>query len=286
MRNATQAKYKAFPLSSFLEEELFHFNLVAAPLWIAGLVWLLASRDGRRFRVLGVVWLATFVILVVNGNAKPEYLSPAFAPLLAAGGVAFERLLHRGRSVWPAWAWASALAANAAVVAPFALPLLPVERYVAYAKALGVEPSTPERNELGLLPQYYADMFGWPEMAETIASVWRSLSEADRAKTAVYVYNYGEAAAVDLFGKRLGLPPALCAHNNYFLWGARGQKPEIFLIFGGRREGHERVFSSVEAGAVFTHRWVMPYENRRTIWVCRRLKMPLDEIWPGEKNFS
>ena len=286
MRHATQGKYKAFPLPWFLKEELLHFNLIAAPLWIAGLVWLLASRDGRRFRALGIVWVTTFVILVVNGNAKPEYLSPAFAPLLAAGGVAFERLLHRGRSVWPASVYAGALVLNASLVAPFVLPLLPVEDYVAYAKALGVAPSTSEKKEIGLLPQHYADMFGWPEMAETIASVWRTLPEADRAKTAVYVYNYGEAAAVDLFGKRLGLPPAICAHNNYFLWGARGQKPEIFLVFGGRREGHERVFERVDAGAVFTHPWVMPYENRRTVWVCRGLKMPLAEIWPGEKNFS
>src|ERR1035437_734483 len=60
MRNATQGKYKAFPLPSFLKEELLHFNLVAAPLWIAGLVWLLASRDGRRFRALGLVWATTF----------------------------------------------------------------------------------------------------------------------------------------------------------------------------------------------------------------------------------
>ena len=286
MRNATQGKYKAFPLPSFLKEELLHFNLVAAPLWVAGLVWLLASRGGRRFRALGIVWAATFVVLVVNGNAKPEYLSPAFAPLLAAGGVSFERLLHRGRSVWPAAVYAGTLVLNAALVAPFALPLLPVPRYLAYAKALGVAPSTSENKVIGPLPQHYADMFGWPEMAETIAGVWQTLPETDRAKTAVYVYNYGEAAAVDFFGKRLGLPPAICPHNNYFLWGARGQKPEIFLVYGGPREGPLRVFSSVEAGAVFTHPWVMPYENGRTVWVCRGLKVPFAEIWPGEKNFS
>ncbi|MEO8585682.1 MAG: glycosyltransferase family 39 protein [Acidobacteriota bacterium] len=286
MRNATQSKYKAFPLTSFLKEELLHFNLVAAPLWIAGLVWLLASRDGRRFRALGIVWTTTLVVLVANGNAKPEYLSPAFAPLLAAGGVALERLLHRGRSAWPAGIYGGAIVLNAAVVLPFALPLLPVPQYLAYAKALGVEPSTSERKQIGPLPQHYADMFGWPEMAETIASVWRTLPEADRVKTAIYVHNYGEAAAVDFFGKKLGLPPALCAHNNYFLWGARGQRPEVFLVFGGAREGALRVFASVEAGAVFTHPWVMPYESGRTVWVCRGLKVPLAEIWPGEKNFS
>lgn len=286
MRNATQSKYKAVALRAFFKEELLHFNVVAAPLWIAGLLWLLVSRDGRRFRTLGIVWVATLLILVANGNAKPEYLSPAFAPLLAAGGVAFERLLHRGRSAWPASVYACAVVLNAALVAPLVLPLLPLPRYLAYAKALGVAPSTSEKKALGPLPQHFADMFGWPEMAESIAGVYRSLPEADRAKTAVYVYNYGEAAAVDFFGGPLGLPPALCAHNNYFLWGARGQKPEIFLVYGGRREGPERVFSSVEAGAVFTNPWVMPYESDRTVWICRGLKMPLAEIWPGEKNFS
>ena len=244
------------------------------------------ARDGRRFRALGIVWALTFVILVANGNAKPEYLSPAFAPLLAAGGVAFERLLHRGRSVWPAGVYGGAIVLNAAVVLPFVLPLLTVPRYLAYAKALSVEPSTTEKKQVGPLPQHYADMFGWPEMVDTIAGVYRTLPEADRAKTAIYVHNYGEAAAVDFFGRKRGLPPALCAHNNYFLWGARGQKPEIFLVYGGPREGPERVFTSVEAGAVFTHPWVMPYESGRTVWVCRGLKVPLAQIWPGEKNFS
>jgi hypothetical protein len=286
MRNATHGKYKAFPFSSFGKEVLLHFNVLAAPLWIAGLVWLLASRDAKRFRALGIIWVTTFAILAANGTAKPEYLSAAFAPLLAAGGIACEHLLHRGRRVWPAGAYAGAIALNAALVLPFVLPLLPVPRYLAYAKALGVAPTTSEKKAIGALPQHYADMFGWPEMAETIAAVWRALPEADRAKTAVYVYNYGEAGAIDFFGKKLGLPPALSAHNNYFLWGTRGQKPEIFLVYGGPREGPERVFTSVEAGAVFTHPWVMPYESGRTVWVCRGLRMPFAEIWPGEKNFS
>jgi len=30
----------------------------------------------------------------------------------------------------------------------------------------------------------------------------------------------------------------------------------------------------------------MPYENHRRVWICRGLKVPLAEIWPGEKNFS
>ena len=286
MRRAAGEKYVPSSPLTFAKDLLLFFNPLAAPVWVAGLVWLLAARDGRRFRLLGVVFLTTLAILLLNRTSKPEYLSASFAPLLAAGGVALERVLHRGRSAALAWAYGIVLAAAGVGLAPLAIPLLPVPRYLAYAKALGIAPSTSERKAIGALPQHFADRFGWPEMAGTIASVFRSLPEADRKRTAVYVYNYGEAGAVDHFGRSLGLPPAICAHNNYFLWGLRGQRPEIFLVFGGSRPGLDRVFSSVEAGAVFTHPWVMPYESGRTVWICRGLRMPFEEIWPGEKNFS
>jgi hypothetical protein len=286
MRRATGEKYRATSPLAFGGELLFLFQPLAAPLWIAGLVWLLAARDGRRFRLLGVAFVATFAILLANRTSKAEYLAASFAPLLAAGGVALERVLHRGRSAAPAWVYGAVLVAGGVALAPLAIPLLPVPRYLAYSKALGVAPSTSERKAIGVLPQHFADRFGWPEMAGTIASVFGSLPEADRRRTAVYAYNYGEAGAVDFFGRTLGLPPAICPHNNYFLWGLRGQTPDVFLVFGGPRSGLERVFSSVEEGAVFTHPWVMPYESGRTVWICRGLKIPFEEIWPAEKNFS
>jgi hypothetical protein len=286
MRRATAEKYVPSSPLAFAKDLLFFFDPLAAPVWIAGLLWLLGARDGRRFRLLAVVFLTTLAILLLNRTSKAEYLAASFAPLLGAGGVALERVLHRGRSAALAWGYGIVLAAVGLALAPLAIPLLPVARYLAYAKALGIAPSTSERKAIGALPQHFADRFGWPEMAGTIASVFRSLPEADRKRTAVYVYNYGEAGAVDLFGRSLGLPPAICPHNNYFLWGLRGQRPGIFLVFGGSRPGLERVFSSVEAGAVFMHPWVMPYENGRTVWICRGLRMPFEEIWPGEKNFS
>ena len=124
----------------------------------------------------------------------PTATRPPRGPARGAGGVSCDGVLHRGRSVWPAARYAGAVVLNTALVAPFVLPLLPVPRYLAYAKALGVTPSTPEKKEVGPLPQHYADMFGWPEMAETIAPVWRTLPEADRAQTAAYVPHAGGAA--------------------------------------------------------------------------------------------
>jgi hypothetical protein len=100
-------------------------------------------------------------------------------------------------------------------VAPFALPLLPVETYVRYAERLGVEPSTAERKEIGDLPQWYADMHGWREIVATVAEVYHSLPAEERRDVRIMAPDYGVAGAIDFFGRRLGLPPAISAHNNY-----------------------------------------------------------------------
>ncbi len=280
MRRATAEKYVPTSPLTFGKELLLHFQPLAAPVWIAGLVWLLAARDGRRFRLLGVVFLTTLAILLANRTSKAEYLSAAFAPLLAAGGVALERVLRRGRSAAPAWAYGTLLLAGGLALAPFAIPLLPVPRYLAYAKTLGTAPSTTERNELGPLPQHFADRFGWPEMAAAVARVAATLPASERTIARVWAWNYGEAGALERYGPALGVPPVLCPHNSYYFFSlaALSKDPSFagpLIVFGGGRKGLESVFGRVEEAGRFVHPLVMPYENGRTIWICRDPKESL-----------
>ena len=91
-----------------------------------------------------------------------------------------------------------------------------------------------EHGDIGLLSQYYADMFGWRELAAQVAEVYRALP-ADEQKEAVFLgNNYGEAAAIDVLGRPLGLPPAVSGHNNYFLWGPQGHDGSVVIRLGGR----------------------------------------------------
>jgi hypothetical protein len=61
-------------------------------------------------------------------------------------------------------------------------------------------------------------MFGWPEMVQQVARVYYALPPEDREKAALFAGNYGEAAAIDFFGPRYGLPKAISGHQTYFLW--------------------------------------------------------------------
>ena len=49
----------------------------------------------------------------------------------------------------------------------------------------------------------YADMFGWEERVQLVASYFHSLPPEEREKTAIGAPNYGQAGAINLFGSRL-----------------------------------------------------------------------------------
>lgn len=272
--------------SDFLVEQVLQNGPLGAVVWIAGLVALLASRRLRPWRALGFAWLAVLAVLLSTA-AKPYYLAPVYAPLWAAGAVAIEAWAGRSRARRvAAGAFAVLLVISALAIAPLARPILPVDRYVAYAAALGEEPGSDERHELGRLPQFFADMQEWRELAGAVAVAASRLDPEQRRVACVFGQNYGEAGAVERFGRELGLPPAISAHNSWYLWGPGTCSGEVLLVFGDHRERLEELFETVELGATFDCRDCMPYEDELPVWIARRPRTPLAELWPSIKNFS
>jgi hypothetical protein len=139
---------------------------------------------------------------------------------------------------------------------------------------------------MGRLPQFFADMHGWEEMARSVSKVVETLPVDDRARACVYGQNYGEAAAIDYFGPAMHLPPAISGHNAYWMWGTGSCSGDVVLIIGGNREDHLRSFGSVEAGGVHVAQDAMPYEGELTIFVARGLKVPLADAWAGSKHYD
>jgi 4-amino-4-deoxy-L-arabinose transferase-like glycosyltransferase len=278
-------KYEPISPLSFALGQLQYLHPLNAPLWLAGLAWLLFARAGRPFRALGLtfVFLAAAFILL---QGKDYYLAPAYPMLFAAGGVAWERLLAGAGRRWLRPVVLTTLAAAGVLTMPLTLPVLPVPTYLAYAAALHLQPeSIREKNRMGVLPQFYADMFGWPEMVAVVADAYHRLSPSEQAKCALFAPgNYGEAGAIDLFGPQHGLPRAISGHNQYYVWGPGDTTGEIMLVLGMPREELERLFHSVEQVAVIEHPYAMPYENG-PVYLCRGLKEPLRDLWPHFKHY-
>jgi hypothetical protein len=286
MRNASGGKYSGLSPLTFIGGQFLVNNPATVPLWILGLGGLFAARELRAYRVLGIVYAVALVVLLLNGHSKPEYLTPAYAPLFAAGGVMMERLGPglAMRILRPAYL--VLLVAGGLVLAPMTLPVLPVHTYMAYAKSLGIAPTTSENQRLEDLPQLYADMFGWEEKVAAVASVYAGLSAGEKSRCCLFGHNYGRSAAIDFFGPRYGLPKAIGRHNSYWIWGPRDCTGEVMIVLGGRLDDLRARFDSVQVAATVSSPYCMPYENNLPIYVCRKLKLPVGEVWRLSKNYD
>ncbi|TMP97959.1 MAG: glycosyltransferase family 39 protein [Verrucomicrobia bacterium] len=244
--------------AQFIAPQILIMNPATLPLWLGGLIWLFASHDGRRYCALAIAYLVTLAEFIVM-HGKHYYLAPAYPMLFAAGGVAAERLFA-ARLRWLKPALLSAVIVIGTLLTP-----------IAYTAAL---------------PQHFADRFGWKEMARSVARAYHSLPSYDQKRAAIFCQNYGQAGAIDFFGPKYGLPPAISGHQNYFVWGPRDYTGDVVLVLDDRADDEREQFESVEdLGPMESSPWAMPWEQRNHIFLCRNLKGGLKKLWPNLKTW-
>ena len=240
----------------------------------------IGARGGR---VLVWIYLSTALLLVVSGRSRASYLAVAYPMVLPLGAVALAGLIP-DRLVRATLVLVLVLLGGVAI--PFVLPVLPVRTFVRYQEALNQAPRTDERQAMGVLPQQYADMFGWEQMVGLVHEAYARLTPEERARCRIFGQNYGEAGAVDVLGRRLGLPPAISGHNSYWLWGPGECTGEVVIVIEGDLEEMRRLFATVELAATHHCTDCMPYEDDLPIYLARGLRQPLAEIWPGLAHYD
>ncbi|HEY6302496.1 MAG TPA: glycosyltransferase family 39 protein [Terriglobales bacterium] len=270
------------PTVAFLKQQAMILLPLNALIWVAGLGFLLFHRQGKRYRVLGVTYLA-FLAIMNSLHGKDYYLAPIYPMLFAAGGVYWQKFLEaHARLRFMKIALAVALAILGIIAFPLVLPMLPPDRIVPYMHALGVGVSRTETHMDSDLPQHFADEFGWPEMVAQVADVYNKMPADERAKTALLAGNYGSAGAIDFFGPQYGLPKSISAHQNYYYWGFRQYTGESLIMLNWQLDDAEYWCQKVEEGPKVEYPYTMGWEHYR-ILICHGLKKPLAEAWPRFK---
>ncbi len=278
--------YKNMPLSplKFLSGQILEMHPILFPLLLIGLFYYLLSKSAKPYRLFGWMYLAVFLLFILT-RAKTYYISPIYPVMFAGGALAVERFIYKCGWNWLKPVIVTLLIVGGLLTAPFALPLLPVETYIKYSAFLGMGPPQSERHDMGQLPQHYADMFGWENMAATVARVYHQLPPEERSKCGIFAQNYGEAGAIDFFAKRYDLPRAISGHNNYWLWGPHEYTGEIMIVIGGDEDDYKEVFREVEKLEIIRHKYAMPYENNLPVYLCRDIIFPLKEVWLKVKAY-
>jgi 4-amino-4-deoxy-L-arabinose transferase-like glycosyltransferase len=252
----------------------------AVLLAIAGAVALLWRGPLARYRSVGIACVATFLLLGVL-QGKPYYAGPVYPVLVAAGAVCVEQCARAWLRTAMTWTMAAASAAFGIATAPFGLPIVPPEPMARYAAAAGITAATQTNWGIQLqLPQDYADMLGWREKADAVAMVVASLTPEERERTVLYGDNYGQAGALDLYGRRHGLPPVVSLAGSFYNFGPGERPGDVLVLLGVEPEDLQQlVCRSLEMPARVTNPWAVPGEDDVPVVVCRGPNTTLQEIW-------
>ncbi len=285
MQRASAEKNLPIGPLDFFAGQILLLHPAALPLWLFGLGCLLLAPSLAAVRPLGVAYPVIFALLVMQ-RGKVYYLGPIYPILLAAGAVVFDSVAARRRRGWQLPAYAALYVVAGIAILPMAVPVLPVESFIAYQRAIGVSEPRMERHELGALPQLYADMHGWQDLVDTVARVHNAMEPQLRERSVVLVRNYGEAGAIEFLGKLRGLPRVISGHNNFYLWGPGDLRDGDTVIAVGHQRGDLiEAFESVEEVDRVECRYCLPLQNDLPVHLARGLKVPVNELWSRLKRF-
>ncbi len=261
--------------------QILAMNLVLAPLWLAGVIGPFAGQRLRGARFLAIAFVAATAIVLISGG-KDYYLFPAYPAVFAIGAVALQNLNR-----WVLRFWLTAALLNAALVAPIVLPILSPDGLARYFAKAHFKPRPDEREAVGApLTQLFSDQFGWRNLEAQVAKAYRALPPEEQSRVAIMASNYGEAAAIDVYGRKDDLPAALSGQNQYFIWGPRGHDGSLVLAVNGDPARWRRMCRNVEIVGGFGAAFAMPYEYNRPILLCRGLSGGLVKRWYGFQRYD
>ena len=264
--NHKSSQSSDFSPLTFLVQQLALIGPVAIPLWLFGLWWLL--RDPGR-RAMGIAAAVPLVVFLFVG--KSYYVGPLHPVLIAAGACALERW-RGGSSRARARVATVALTAQALLLLPLTLPVLP-------------EPLM-ARTFLPSARTDFAATVGWHDEIAQVAAVYRSLPAGERKTAVILAGNYGEAGAINTYGAAAGLPTAYSGELSYYYWKPPSLDGTVVVV-GLDRATLDTLFSScTQVGTVTNVYGLQNEEYGAPLTICSGARYPLDAMWERLKNFA
>ena len=262
-------------IGTWIVGQLFEVTLALAWVWVVGIQYLWRS-DRPFWRALVWAYGLLFVLFALTTGSKVYYLAAAYIYLVAAGAVSIEGWLdaRSGRLLR-----LLALAAFTTVLSlPIVLPTLP---------AGDIGWTYGANQDLG-------ETIGWPELVQTVSTVWHSLPADQRSHAVIFTTDYGEAGAIDELGRSAGLPTAVSGQNNEWYWGPGNPHATTVVAVApgpvdvtGYAESLRKYFKNVDVVAIIKNKaGIRNQEWNGHVYVCTGLKHPWGRTWASLRQFN
>jgi 4-amino-4-deoxy-L-arabinose transferase-like glycosyltransferase len=244
------------PRPAYLAEQLLFLG-VTSILAAAGTLWM--WRCGVRALAL-IPLLVTIIFLLERGRSY--YPLPADSLAVAAGALALDTWLRSTRRLVGAGAAVAAQAAVIVLAGPIVVPFYSTRQLVGSSLW-----------KLG----YFKDEIGWPEMTAQVERAWSMVPLKDRASGAILAANYGEASALQFYGRRL--PIILSGHLSWQYWRPQSLRQRFVLTVGYDPRALSLLCRSWRVTAHLDNRWHLNNEERGQPVAACRLKRQLGSDW-------
>ena len=121
------------------------------------------------------------------------------------------------------------------------------------------------------------DMTGWKELAELAGSAYNKLDSLQKKNCIFYANNYGQAGAIDFYGKKYHLPAPVSVNDSYIFWAPDSLVANNFIISDHHLGDIPRLFNDyIEIGEIKN---IYFRENGLKIYLCQNPKPLLNEFF-------
>jgi 4-amino-4-deoxy-L-arabinose transferase-like glycosyltransferase len=248
---------------SFLKDQLLMF-FPCFMIWIAGLFFISGSREGRRYVFLAWSYFGVIVVLLYF-HGKSYYALGLYPVLLAFGSYAIEKWTAERfyflRYCIIAWAVVFGVYSSM-VLLPMQKPAQLAQTYVTiHAAKTGALRWEDLQNHP--LPQDFADMLGWEEMAQKTGAAYNRLSEEEKKQTIIFADNYGMAGAINFYRKKYRLPEAYSDNASFLYWLPDQLPIKNLLLITDDQEEMQHAFIRDFSDASICDSVTSPYARER-----------------------
>jgi hypothetical protein len=260
-------------------------NPATVLVWLAGLLFLLLSREARSHRALGVAFVVLLAVILFSGLRRVDRMAGIFPIVLAAGATFWDRWRGRGRG-FVRFGLPALVLGFGALLLPASLPIVPPEAAARYFAALGDAPDI-ETADVGVeLPLYLVGRLEWERLADQVAATFESLPREERERAVILAPHWVFASVVEYYGRDRDLPPIVSPHNAYWFWREEAAGRDVVLSVGVEAEVLSRSFATTRELGVFHCEHCAVFRPDLPILVSTGPIRPIEELLSGWRHFS
>lgn len=255
-------------------------NVTSLLVWLPGIYFLLIDRRGKPWRAAGWTFAFTIVFLLISRGKS--YYTLGIYPMVIAFGAYYLALITEN------WSVRAIRLVPMAFMVIIIIPLLPIcvtflsvekeQEYCSWlANEIGIDgPLRWEDGQIHHLPQDFADMFGWDELAELAHLAYEKAE--DKKHCILYGEDYPHVGAVGMYSYKYDFPEYFSMSDSYRLWLKDTISSDVntFIYINDELgEDIDSIFASITKIGQIKN----PYARDRgvTVYLCEQPRSPFSD---------